>query len=389
MLSEKRRIRLVGAPIAASSPLSQALTLIPPRPGHPNLTLACKYNQERNRESARECRRRKKEHLQALHGKLAQLEGENLQLRLQLKIGEEAEAAEAEEVANIKVKLDELVRQGKGEADIMATMDTLKNKHADFGRDRTSAAIFHLNELETLLVPTTTTAAVIYALSEYAKQIEVRALNLHERWVNVGLFNSSSKARKLGCLSLPPDLDPDLLLFVIQQKAEASGVPTNDSATTVAVGGPSGDVGASAGSSCSDGFKPESLWEEMVTAFGVTDEQKQQFRDKMHVVKELEADLSTTFDMAAKLRLLLCNRNQSLDEEMDEIQKILTPTQTAKFILWVSRNSACMHMLNQLWTAVHEDEGNLTSSGTISRGVHVLDQACNSQSTTAAAGTKA
>lgn len=37
------------------------------------------------------------------------------------------------------------------------------------------------------------------------------------------------------------------------------------------------------------------------------------------------------------------------------LQRILTPTQTAKFVLWVSKNEACVHMLNQLWDKLHGD----------------------------------
>lgn len=36
-------------------------------------------------------------------------------------------------------------------------------------------------------------------------------------------------------------------------------------------------------------------------------------------------------------------------------QRILTPTQTAKFVLWVQKNEACVHMLNQLWDKLHGD----------------------------------
>jgi hypothetical protein len=49
-------------------------------------------------------------------------------------------------------------------------------------------------------------------------------------------------------------------------------------------------------------------------------------------------------------------------QELLEVQKILTPTQTAKFILWITQNPACMHMLNQLWTVVHEKPA-LTGTG--------------------------
>lgn len=35
---------------------------------------------------------------------------------------------------------------------------------------------------------------------------------------------------------------------------------------------------------------------------------------------------------------------------MNDIQSVLTPTQAAKFIMWVTNNAACMQMLNNLWS---------------------------------------
>jgi hypothetical protein len=56
------------------------------------------------------------------------------------------------EIADIKMKLHQLVSSSESsESDIMATMDMLKTKYADYGKDRTSAAVFHLEELQVLL----------------------------------------------------------------------------------------------------------------------------------------------------------------------------------------------------------------------------------------------
>ena len=65
---------------------------------------------EKNRESARECRRRKKEHVVELQKQVAHLEAENLKLKLQLKVGEESQAQERQEKGRITKKLDDMVR---------------------------------------------------------------------------------------------------------------------------------------------------------------------------------------------------------------------------------------------------------------------------------------
>ena len=33
-----------------------------------------------------------------------------------------------------------------------------------------------------------------------------------------------------------------------------------------------------------------------------------------------------------------------------QVAQILNPSQLAKFVIWVTNNPACMHMLNALWT---------------------------------------
>eukprot|EP00624_Nannochloropsis_granulata_P000568 evm.model.NODE_12196_length_10915_cov_17.454695.5 len=103
---------------------------------------------EKNRESARECRRRKKEHVVELQKQVALLEAENLKLKLQLKVGEESQAQERQEKGRITKKLDDMVKTGASESDIWQTIDMLKERYSDYGSDRRSAIEFHTNQLE-------------------------------------------------------------------------------------------------------------------------------------------------------------------------------------------------------------------------------------------------
>ncbi|KAG5182500.1 hypothetical protein JKP88DRAFT_318719 [Tribonema minus] len=278
------------------------------RPAHSNADQALSEKRlrrlEKNRMSARECRRRKKEHVQALQRQLAGLEADNLELRLKLKIGDEAREREADdEIAGLKQRLQEMVSKGAGEGDILAAMDVLKTKFADYGRDRTSAAIFHLDELQD-----------------------------DDR----GLF--------------PPRLQQD---------------PASSSALMAAAG-----MGAK--------LKQDTLWNTLVRVLQITPQQEELLASKVAIAQAMDEDLHNTLQLVAGLRSLLCTKNESLDDEMaqiqrilspTQIQRILSPTQTAKFILWVSRNAACMHMLNQLWTQVHEQpEEGITSETTVARG---------------------
>eukprot|EP00611_Tribonema_gayanum_P024189 TRINITY_DN5278_c0_g1_i2.p1 TRINITY_DN5278_c0_g1~~TRINITY_DN5278_c0_g1_i2.p1 ORF type:complete len:347 (+),score=138.58 TRINITY_DN5278_c0_g1_i2:385-1425(+) len=286
------------------------------RPAHSNADQALSEKRlrrlEKNRMSARECRRRKKEHVQALQRQLAGLEADNLELRLKLKIGDEAREREDDEIAGLKQRLQEMVSKGAGEGDILAAMDVLKTKFADYGRDRTSAAIFHLDELQRLLMPTTTTRTCMHAL-----------LTKDD---DRGLF--------------PPRLQQD---------------PASSSALM--------------GMGAQTDLKQDTLWNTLVRVLQITPQQEELLASKVAIAQAMDEDLHNTLQLVAGLRSLLCTKNESLDDEMAQIQRILSPTQTAKFILWVSRNAACMHMLNQLWTQVHEQpEEGITSETTVARG---------------------
>jgi len=61
--------------------------------------------------------------------------------------------------------------------------------------------------------------------------------------------------------------------------------------------------------------------------------------------------------MLSNLRGRVESKNVALEKEMQEIQSILTPTQSGKFVLWVSDNPACMQMLDQLWGSIAGTKG--------------------------------
>jgi hypothetical protein len=48
---------------------------------------------------------------------------------------------------------------------------------------------------------------------------------------------------------------------------------------------------------------------------------------KYNTAQAMDEDLHMTLQLVSGLRHLLCSRNESLDEEMAQIQRILTPTQ--------------------------------------------------------------
>jgi len=82
----------------------------------------------------------------------------------------------------------------------------------------------------------------------------------------------------------------------------------------------------------------------------VTPEQAAALKDSRWVARELDESLVKALSMSEELRTRLTQCGKDLEAEFNTVRSILTPTQAAKFLVWVANNSACMHMLNELWS---------------------------------------
>ena len=109
---------------------------------------------ERNRRSARECRERKKERVHQLEERVKRLEQENMQLRVQLRIGRETDASETAEKWRITNLLGDMIKEGDNDDAIEETIAMFTERYADYGKERRVACRYHLDYLEKLLVPT-------------------------------------------------------------------------------------------------------------------------------------------------------------------------------------------------------------------------------------------
>ena len=101
--------------------------------------------------------------------------------------------------------------------------------------------------------------------------------------------------------------------------------------------------------------EPKELFAYLVNFLQVTPGQSAALKDSRHVAKELDSALEKSLSMLGELRERLTDMGQNLDAEFSAIRSILTPTQTAKFLVWVAKNGACMHMLNELWSKVYPE----------------------------------
>ncbi|CAM9792614.1 unnamed protein product, partial [Discosporangium mesarthrocarpum] len=208
----------------------------------------------------------------------------------------------------------------------------------------TSAAQFHVQQLSRLLQPTLTTRACIHAI-----------LQDHRAHGGEGAGGKDQGAASSGMGPAPPEAGTR----VHSGRAETSSRVLQDSCDRRG-GGDGVSRGAVDGGSAKQGTPgnleaegiggEEDIWSQLMGALEATEEQKAAMRSQVSAMAELAEDLQGTLGVMRRLEALLVDRNQTLEGEMTEIQ-------TAKFVLWVTRNTACVHMLNQLWEHVHGGVG--------------------------------
>lgn len=263
---------------------------------------------EKNRLSARECRRRKREATENLQREINVLEGENLRLRLQLQIGDEAEENMKKEQEKLTEDIDELLKSGAPESEIYAALESFKEKHADYGRDRRSAIEFHLRNIERLLMPTQTTSIVMKAIQG---------------------GTPSDDAQSMGAAAAVA------VSAAAAVNGEESSVPVD----------------------LKSKFEPKGLFDFLAKHLEVTPEQAAALKDSRKVAMEMDECLAQALKVLAELKERMTQTGEDLETEFDNVRSILTPTQAAKFLVWVANNGAAMHMLNELWERVYPAGG--------------------------------
>jgi len=259
---------------------------------------------EKNRESARECRRRKKEAAQNLQRQINRYESENLQLRLQLKIGTEAERQDELDQQKVADGLEEMLRSGASEGEIWASIEDFKEKYADYGKDRRSAIKFHLDKICHLLKPTTTTTVAMKAIHS--------------------------------------QMPTDSTTTETTEDDSSNLLPPNNKAKT------------------------KSLFSLLGAYLEVDSTQNQQLSDSRNIAKELDETYVSSIRLVTELQKRLEKDGADLDQQFMEVAHILNPSQLAKFVIWCTNNTAAMHMLNALWTKTMADDGEKGESTTTS-----------------------
>jgi hypothetical protein len=274
---------------------------------------------EKNRLSARDCRRRKKQAAENVQREIVVLESENLRLRLQMQIGEEAEESLHREQAKLTEDMDALLKSGASESEIYATIEEFKEKFADYGRDRRSAIEFHLRNIQRLLMPTQTTTFVMRAIQGGSQQSEPEPEATTSADTNA---KPPSAESAVSPVSTPSVASAESREPVLDNEPDPS-------------------------------LEPKALFQYLVNYLDVNPVQAAALKDSRLVAQEMDGCLEKALDVLAELRTRLTQTGENLETEFNNVRSILSPTQAAKFLVWVANNSACIHMLNELWDRVY------------------------------------
>lgn len=120
---------------------------------------------EKNREIARNCRKRKNEKYKRLEAEVIKLRQYNQQLEKQLNKGRDGldrEVARKAELDGMK----SLLNKKCTEAEMRGPLTSYKEMYSDFGRERNAAIAFHMSQLKNLLIPNTVSKMTLWSLQQ-------------------------------------------------------------------------------------------------------------------------------------------------------------------------------------------------------------------------------
>lgn len=249
------------------------------------------------------------------------------------------------------VGLDDLLKSGASESEVYAKIEEYKEKYADYGRDRRSAIEFHLRNIERLLMPTQTTSLVLTTLN-----------------MSNGSAGRSSSDMETAPSTIATKGSTEEL--AVEQRGSGvsdvssigSGHPTTSMPSAPVLASSTTSKTASLSQLQSPSLTPKSLFRHLVQILEVTPEQAAALKDSRFVAQEMDEYLKKSLGVLKELRDRLNQCGEDLENEFDNVRSILTPTQAAKFLVWVANNKACMHMLNELWNRVYP-QGYETGTG--------------------------
>ena len=121
---------------------------------------------QKNRESARECRRRQRAHAEELAARVSALQAENRHLQNHLQTVQQRVKGIEKQKLCMEGEMAEMLEKDCTEEEMEAYLEQFKECYADYGEQRKKEVNFHLQQLEALLLPTQTTKMSLWTLEQ-------------------------------------------------------------------------------------------------------------------------------------------------------------------------------------------------------------------------------
>lgn len=121
---------------------------------------------QKNRESARECRRRQRAHAEELASRVSTLQADNRHLQSQLQSVQQRVKGQEKQKLCMESEMEEMLQRNCPEEEMESYLENFKDCYADYGEQRRKEVKFHLQQLEALLLPTQTTKMSLWTLEQ-------------------------------------------------------------------------------------------------------------------------------------------------------------------------------------------------------------------------------
>jgi len=223
--------------------------------------------------------------LSELEERVKALQEENLELKLQLRVGREPNVSKEEEDKQKLIReLSDLVNRKAPDAELQVLLRSFVARFSDVGEDREKLVEKHMDQLERMLTPSQVTKMCMWTLQQDE------------------FFDSS---------------------------AAPGPAPVVEDDT-------------------------DSLWTTILKIIAATPEQVEKFKTYRQDAQALTRGLRFMSRECADVRQRIAMKNKALGEEMRALQDLLTPTQFAKYLIFVQDNPASISLLARVWKIMQD-----------------------------------
>lgn len=91
------------------------------------------------------------------------------------------------------------------------------------------------------------------------------------------------------------------------------------------------------------------IWNMLCTNLELTAEQKRGLIDMRYGIRKQRRNVAECLRIMNELDTRVTRNFDHMSSQMETIMELITPVQQAKFLMWIAKNQACMHMLNNMW----------------------------------------